>query len=199
MLGRSLLITVLFGVLELWLLFRVADETSFFFAFMLTVFTFFLGLGLIRGAAARMALQSSAAMERGQPPAVTSALLQLLAGFLLMIPGVISTIVGALLMLPPFHRLATSFLEKQNLARFERFSAFGAQGFPGAGPQGATGYAKQAAHEPQGAARSASADGDDFRFDDENPRTRPDDGYVPPEPSRGGPVILEGEILDGDR
>lgn len=199
MLGPSLLITALFGVLELWLLFRVADETSFLFTFLLTVFTFFLGLGLSRGAIARMAVASSSAMERGQAPSLASGLLQLFAGFLLMVPGVISTIVGALLMLPPFHKIAASFMEKQNLARFERFSTFGAQGFPGAGPYGGTGYANQARHEPQGSARSASAGNDGFRFDDEHPGARPDDGYVPPEPSRGGPVILEGEIIDDER
>lgn len=200
MLGRLLLsFTVLF-IVEIWILFQVADETSFLFTFALCLFTFLLGLQLVRNAGPQLTHQAQAAASRGEDPQplIAKAMLQLLAGFLLMVPGVITDIVGALLMLPPLHNIVQKRLKGFSLSQNMAFGGFNMADFAQAQQgQQAQGRTQSSSGSTSRHARKKDPDAD-FRFDESPFNTDFDDGYVPPSPTASGPVILDAEVVSDD-
>lgn len=186
MLGRLLLLFISVSILEIWVLIRISSETSFWFVLALCGFTFFLGSSLVRGAAANVRVRTDLAMQRGEAPAsaMSASFLELVAGLLLMMPGALSDIVGALIMLPPFRNIARKKLEKSALANAQSFSQFGFQGGFSAQPPSDNSHSKTTTK-----ASKTAAESDPFE-------TTYDDGYTPPQPSQSGSVIIDAEIVE---
>lgn len=192
MLGRVLLFLLLGFLFEGWVLVRVASATSFGFVFVLCIFTFFIGLSLLRGASLRLHHDTQRAMasQGSVPRALAGAFAQLLAGLLLIMPGVIGDMIGALLMLPPLHGFALKRIRASKFARSGQFQGmpFGGS-FMGGGP-----------HPPPHGASAQRSHGDgqppeqtSFRDPDAPP---PQDDYVPPQASTPDSVIIDAEIVD---
>lgn len=189
MFGRIFILMIFTFLLEGWILIRMVAETSFLFTFLLCLFTSFLGLSLMRGAVGRLheGTQRAMAGAGSIPEAVSGGFIQLLAGFLLLLPGVLSDIVGVLLMLPPFHHMALKRASASQFVRDGQFSnlPFGAQfsEFRG-GPAPQT----QTTSRPADAQTSTP-----FRDPDAPPA---DDNYVPPKASAPDNVIIDAQIID---
>lgn len=192
MLGRMFLLLFLGFLLEGWVLVRVASATSFGFTFVLCLFTFFIGLSLLRSAALRIQYDTQRAMaaEGSISGALAGGFAQILAGLLLIMPGVISDVVGALIMLPPLHGFALKRIRASKLGqsgqfpgmRFGRnFGAGGPQTRPGASSSRTTGGEPRPDGPPS--FRDAAA-------------PPPEDNYMPPRVGDPDSIIIDGEIVD---
>lgn len=195
MLGRLVLLFITVSVLEIWVLIRISAATSFWFTLALCGFTFFLGSSLVRGVAANIQARTAQALQRGEPPAgaMAAGLLDILAGVLLMMPGVLSDIVGALLVLPPMRNFARKRLAQSRFASAQSFSQFGFQGgFPG----GFSAQPPSAGDNPRAKSTTKGTKASSFESDSTPFETDLDDGYTPPQPSKSGSVIIDAEIVD---
>lgn len=197
MLGRLFVLFLVTTVLEIWILIRIASETSFWFSLALCIFSFLLGSSLIRGAGSQFTRGAQAAVAQGQSPqpAMAAGVLQLIAGMLLVLPGVITDIVGTLLMLPPFRSIALKALANSPLARGQGLSQFG---FLGAMPNDFPGGMGSPFDRADTSKAQAQREPSRPFVDESSPFDAPpfDDGYVPPKPSRSGPIIIDAEVLD---
>ncbi|MGV9993429.1 FxsA family membrane protein [Streptomyces sp. NPDC003374] len=101
-------------VLEIWLLTMVAGAAGGLTVLLLLVAAFVLGAVVIKRAGRRAFRNLNEALQRGSAPASRGGGngWLMLAGLLLMIPGVISDAVGLLLLLPPVQRAAGRFAER---------------------------------------------------------------------------------------
>ncbi len=111
MCGPLLLLFVGMPALELYSILKVGEEVGAGNTMMLLVFSFFLGLTVIRG-------QSFAAVQRlraGIPPQgeVLSGPLLFVAALLFMFPGFVSDAVALPLLLPPIRRLVARLIAKR--------------------------------------------------------------------------------------
>lgn len=188
MLGRLFIFMFLGFLLEGWILVRMVMATSFWFTFFLCVFTSFLGVSFIRGAIVRLQVDAQQAMASSGSisRAVGGGLVQLFAGFLLLMPGILSDIVGILLMLPPFHALVK---KRAGASRFVRDGQFGHMPF---GAQFAEFQARQEARQPS-SHTAADPSAQSMRDADAPP---PDDDYIPPAASAPNTVIIDAEVID---
>ncbi|MEU6480166.1 FxsA family membrane protein [Streptomyces sp. NPDC047017] len=93
-------------VLEIWLLTLVAGAAGGFTVFLLLVAGFVLGAVVIKRAGRRAFQNLNEALQRGGAPSQGRGGngLMMLAGLLLMIPGMLSDAAGLLLLLPPVQR-----------------------------------------------------------------------------------------------
>ncbi|MFI7504871.1 FxsA family membrane protein [Streptomyces sp. NPDC049687] len=99
-------------VLEIWLLTAVAGATSGLVVFLLLVAGFVLGSVVIKRAGRRAFQNLNAALQRGGSPSKGSGNgLMMLAGLLLMIPGLVSDAVGLVLLLPPVQKALSRYAE----------------------------------------------------------------------------------------
>lgn len=190
MLGRIFLFIFLGFLLEGWVLVRVASATSFGFTFLLCLVTFLIGLTLLRGASLRLQhdAQKAMASQGSVSTALAGGFAQVIAGLLLMMPGVVSDILGALIMLPPLHGLALKRIRASKFGQSGQVPGmhFGGS-FGGGGP-----------HAPSGPSSAHTADDrrdEATSFRDPN-AVPPDDNYVPPQASNPDSIILDGEIVD---
>lgn len=192
MLGRVFLFLLLGFLFEGWVLVRVASATSFGFVFVLCILTFFVGLSLLRGASLRLQQDTQRAMasQGSVPRALAGAFAQLLAGLLLIMPGVIGDLIGALLMLPPLHGFALRRIRASKFAQSGQFQGmhFGGN-FMGGGPQSPP--HGSGANPPRGDEQSTTRTS--FRDPDAPP---PQDDYVPPRASTPDSAIIDAEIVD---
>lgn len=189
MLTRIFILMIFTFLLEGWILIRMVMETSFLFTFFLCLFTSLLGLSLMRGAVVRLQQGTQRAMSgtgtMGQ--AVGGALIQLVAGVLLLMPGILTDIAGALLMLPPLHQIA---LRRASVSKFVREGQFTNMPF---GQQFSGFQDASSASQTQSAAPKQQSAPSSFIDPDAPP---PDDTYEPPRPSSPENVILDAEIVD---
>ncbi|MGW1067771.1 FxsA family membrane protein [Streptomyces aureus] len=121
-------------VLEIWLLTLVAHATSGFTVFLLLVAGFVLGSVVIKRAGRRAFRNLSQTLQRAQGGATTPGEsggrgngLTMLAGLLLMIPGLISDALGLLLLVPPVQK-GVSRLAQGTFERKMRLAAPGSVG-----------------------------------------------------------------------
>lgn len=109
-----LLLFIVVPVVELWLLFQLSNAFGFFTALALVFGTGLLGAWLAKwqGLQAIMRLQNE--MQQGMVPAgaIGDGALILVAGILLITPGMISDCLGLLLLIPPFRKLVLAGLRK---------------------------------------------------------------------------------------
>jgi UPF0716 protein FxsA len=109
-----LLLFIVVPIVELWLLFQLSDAFGFFTALALVFGTGIVGAWLARwqGLQAIVRLQND--MRQGMLPAgaIGDGALILVAGILLITPGMISDCLGLLLLIPPFRKLVLVGLRK---------------------------------------------------------------------------------------
>ncbi|MER6981936.1 FxsA family membrane protein, partial [Streptomyces carpinensis] len=100
-------------VLEIWLLTVVAGAASGFTVFLLLLAAFVLGAAVIKRAGRRAFQNLNEALQRGGAPSSRRGGngLMMLGGLLLMIPGLISDVVGLLLLIPPVQRAVGRYTE----------------------------------------------------------------------------------------
>ncbi|MEU2584864.1 FxsA family membrane protein [Streptomyces avermitilis] len=105
-------------VLEIWLLMLVAGAVGGFAVFLLLVAGFVLGAVVIKRAGRRAFRNLSETLQQQQSNApVTSGRsdgngLMMLAGLLLMLPGLISDALGLLLLIPPVQKAVSRYAER---------------------------------------------------------------------------------------
>ncbi|MEU0031661.1 FxsA family membrane protein [Streptomyces sp. NPDC006335] len=102
-------------VLEIWLLTVVAGAASGFAVFLLLVAGFVLGSVVIKRAGRRAFQNLNEALQRGGAPSSSGSGgngLMMLGGLLLMIPGLLSDVVGLLLLIPPVQKAVGRYAER---------------------------------------------------------------------------------------
>lgn len=103
MLAKLLLLFILVPLAELLLLLYIADQTSFAFTVGLIVATGVTGAALARWQGLRTIARIRDEINQGRPPAgaLVDGLLILIAGALLLTPGLLTDLVGFSLLIPP--------------------------------------------------------------------------------------------------
>ncbi len=116
---RLLLLFTLVPLTELVLLLWLADKTSWWFTLWLVIFTGVLGAWLARREGLRCWLEIQKRIDRGELP--TDSLLEgvmiLVAGAVLVTPGVLTDILGFSLLVPPFRRIVRRWLARRITTR----------------------------------------------------------------------------------
>ena len=114
-----------FGLLDLTLLLVLADYTSWEIALAEVLLSALLGVAVIRYVTAHFGhkvLHRLAASESPAPVLADGAIL-FVAGSLLMLPGIISDLVGLLLLIPWVRRQTVAWLRRRLLLHADRFHA----------------------------------------------------------------------------
>ena len=130
MLLRLLLLFTLVPLVELVLLLILADKTSWQFTLALVLFTGVVGAALARHEGLRCLRRVRQKLEAGELPgdALLDGLMILLAGALLVTPGVLTDLVVFALLLPAFRRVVKRRLVRRLRARIR--VSFSAGGWP---------------------------------------------------------------------
>ena len=129
MIARLLLLIILLPVIELAVLIWISQETSLRFTIGLVLATGFGGMLLSRwqGWLAVRRMQQQVADRQMPTDALLDSMLIFAAGVLLVIPGVLTDICGALLLIPPTRNLAkraiVRYVETHVFARFSNSQA----------------------------------------------------------------------------
>jgi UPF0716 protein FxsA len=120
MLFRLLLLFTLLPLVELTLLAWLSAHTDWRLAVLFVIGTGVLGAWLIRSQGWRAWVRIRDELARGQVPAesIQDGLLILVAGLLLITPGVLTDIVGVLLLVPPVRRIVRLWLRRRWQGRF---------------------------------------------------------------------------------
>ncbi|HEV3004280.1 MAG TPA: FxsA family protein [Pirellulales bacterium] len=121
MFARLLLLFTLLPLVELILLAWFSAHTDWRLTVLFVVGTGVIGAGLVRWQGWRTWRRIQDDLAHGNLPAdaLQDGLLILVAGVLLITPGVLTDAVGVLLLLPPVRRLVKSRLRRWFKARFE--------------------------------------------------------------------------------
>ncbi|HUT91587.1 MAG TPA: FxsA family protein [Thermoguttaceae bacterium] len=117
MLVRLFLLFTLIPLVELALLFWIAQHTGWLFTLSLVIVTGVVGAWLARQEGLRCWLEVQRQLAEGKLPAepLLDGLMILVAGALLITPGVLTDLVGFALLVPPIRRLVRRHLS----ARFQ--------------------------------------------------------------------------------
>ena len=169
MLFRLLLLMTVIPLLELWLLFEIADRTSGWFAFGLVLVTGAVGASLARWQGWRAMQRIQRELSQGQMPggALLDGLLIFVAGVVLVTPGVMTDAVGFLLLIPPTRALAKRYLTR----RFQHHFQVNSHGFEGTWTSGQAGFSGQDPPIEKGGDRIV----DSYVIDAEPPNSKDDD------------------------
>ncbi len=132
---RLLLLFTVIPLAELWLLLEMSKVTSAALTFGLVLATGFIGAALARRQGWQTWRQIQEQMANGQVP--TSALLDglmiLIAGAVLITPGVLTDVFGFLLLIPPVRKaikkLATAWFRKRSEFQFHTVNTANPDGF----------------------------------------------------------------------
>jgi UPF0716 protein FxsA len=121
MLVRLLLLFTVVPLVELVLLLVLADRTSWQFTLALVIVTGIVGAALARYQGVRCWQRVSEQLAAGQVPgsALLDAMLILVAGALLITPGVLTDLVGFALLVPPTRRAIRQWLKRRLSARMQ--------------------------------------------------------------------------------
>jgi UPF0716 protein FxsA len=134
MLVRLLLLFTAVPLVELALLFWIAQHTGPLFTLGLVIGTGVVGAGLARQQGLRCWLDVQRQMARGELPAdsLLDGLMILVAGALLITPGVLTDLMGFALLVPPIRRL----IRRRVAARMKaQMVVHRAAGFDGSSPE----------------------------------------------------------------
>ncbi len=115
MLIKIILLLTLTPLLELLLLLKIADLTGIAFTLLLVIATGILGGTLAKMEGLRVLEQIRSELHRNQLPAdpLIEGAMVLLAGALLLTPGVITDAIGFILLAPPGRKLIRVYLKKK--------------------------------------------------------------------------------------
>ena len=126
-LHELLLIVVLGAIVEIAVWIGVAQFISGWYVFFWFIIAFFIGLGLIRRSTAGIMPQLQQMQMTGQlgsDPTVTKKLAYAFAGFLLMLPGLVSDVLAVLILIPgvqtAFRNIAMRTLAKRQQAMMNK-------------------------------------------------------------------------------
>jgi len=110
-----ILLFVLLPVVELWLLIRVGTVLGPANTIALVIGTGILGASLARSQGLAVLQRMQTEMRAGQPPAATvmEGVAILLAGIVLLTPGLITDVLGFLLLIPPTRKLLLAGITKR--------------------------------------------------------------------------------------
>ncbi len=112
----NLLLIVVFGaILEIAVWIGIAQFISGWYVFFWFIIAFFIGLSMLRSSTSSIMPQLQQMQMSGQmgnDPAVTKKLAVAMAGFLLMLPGVVSDILALLILIPGVQTLFRNALMK---------------------------------------------------------------------------------------
>jgi len=116
---QLILLFTLLPLVELALLFWIAQHTGALFTLGLVIVTGVVGASLARHQGTRCWMQAREQIERGEMPAdsILEGLMILLAGAVLITPGVITDVAGFGLLVPPIRRLVARSLSARLRAR----------------------------------------------------------------------------------
>jgi len=126
---KLLLLFTVVPLVELWLLLVLADYTSWYVTLGLVIVTGLLGAALSRRQGWLAMRRIRRTLSQGQMPgdAMLDGLLIVVAGTLLITPGVLTDAVGFALLIPPLRSLVKRRLVARFKSRF-RFQQFGPNG-----------------------------------------------------------------------
>jgi len=126
-------ITVL---LEIVVFTAVSRRLGFAVALLLVLLTSLVGVELVRREGARAWRRFRAALHTGAPPGpqVTDGLVGMAAGLLLAVPGLVTSLAGAVLALPPGRRIARDALQRAAQQRMTAVGMWQWGGAPRRGP-----------------------------------------------------------------
>ena len=132
-LWRLLLLFTLVPLVELALLFWIAQHTHWSFTLWLVIITGLLGAWLARQEGLRCWLEVQRQLAGGQLPAepLLDGLMILVAGALLITPGVLTDLVGFALLVPPIRKLVRRYLGARFKARIVMHGTSDLSQYPG--------------------------------------------------------------------
>lgn len=106
-----LLVFIAFPLLEIALLIKVGQTIGFWPTIVILIAAAVLGIVVVRQQGLSMVSRAFAAMNEGKPPIepVFDGFVVIMAGFLLMIPGLLTDSAGLLLLIPPVRKGAIAW------------------------------------------------------------------------------------------
>jgi UPF0716 protein FxsA len=118
-LARLLLLFTIVPLVELWLLVGIAHRTSIWFTLVLVLGTGFLGAALARREGLRCWHAARRQVARGELPtdSLLDGLMVLVAGALLIAPGVLTDLAGLALLMPRIRSVVRRYLVRWYRAR----------------------------------------------------------------------------------
>jgi UPF0716 protein FxsA len=113
MLARLFLLFTIIPFIELFLLLQVGDAVGFWPTFAMIIVTGMVGAWLAKREGLRVLREYQKAINELRMPeeGLTSALLVVVGGALMIAPGVLTDIIGILLMIPPIRRVVAGWVE----------------------------------------------------------------------------------------
>lgn len=113
MLARLFLLFTIIPFIELFLLLQVGDVVGFWPTFAMIIVTGIVGAWLAKREGLRVLREYQKAIEELRMPeeGLTSALLVVVGGALMIAPGVMTDVIGILLMIPPIRRVVAGWVE----------------------------------------------------------------------------------------
>lgn len=116
----ALLLLVALPLLEIAILIKVGSMIGLWWTLAIVVVTFLVGMTVIRQQGAGVARRFAQAARSGQPPVVPmmEAMLLMIAGGCLIAPGLITDIIGLMLLVPPLRQLAARFAVSRIVPRW---------------------------------------------------------------------------------
>ncbi len=123
---RLLILFTVVPFVELVILAWIADRTNWVFTISLVLVTGIIGAALARHEGLRCLRQIQDRLRRGEVPAgsLLDGLMILIAGALLVTPGILTDVAGFLLLLPAFRRLIKQYATQQIRSRLRVVSPF---------------------------------------------------------------------------
>ncbi|MAG93840.1 MAG: hypothetical protein CMJ48_08845 [Planctomycetaceae bacterium] len=119
---KLLLLFTVVPLLELWLLVRISEHTGLPFTVLLVLTTGILGASLAKRQGVQVCLKVQQQLAAGQAPGGTmvDGLMILIAGALMITPGILTDVVGFAMLTPPVQRklktrLTAWFLKKATI------------------------------------------------------------------------------------
>ncbi len=112
---KIILLLTLTPIIELWILFRIANLTSPGFTVLLVIVTGIIGGVLAKMEGLRVLQQLQRELQAGRLPAgaLLDGAMVLVAGALLLTPGVITDAVGFSLLAPPWRNILKKYLKRK--------------------------------------------------------------------------------------
>jgi UPF0716 protein FxsA len=114
-----LLLLILWPIAELFVAIEVAQAIGVLLTIVALIASWPVGSWLLRAEGRAAWRQLSAAVAAGRPPArpVIDGALRLVGGLLMIVPGFITDVIGAALLLPPIRALARRAIERNFASR----------------------------------------------------------------------------------
>lgn len=113
--NRLFLLLALVPLAEIWLLMELAEKTSWVTTIAVVLSTGAMGIGLVRWQGMKTIQDIQRQLAAGQSPSKTivSGVLILVAGAMLLTPGLLTDTAGFLLLIPPVRSIVAGYLQRR--------------------------------------------------------------------------------------